>query len=82
MFFFQIQIKVPIELCTNVRKDEKSVTLSRGRPRRKEGEKRRRKVSNFTLDTRKRGADNNIVEPLTGEKIETFRSSLRKKKNL
>ena len=41
IFFFQITERVPVELCKRKRKDEDSITLSKGKVERKEGEKRR-----------------------------------------
>ena len=37
----QITERVPVELCKRKRKDEDSITLSKGKVERKEGEKRR-----------------------------------------
>ena len=41
MSIFQIIERVPVELCKRKRVDEDSITLSRGKVERKEGEKRR-----------------------------------------
>ena len=45
MFIFQIEEKIPVEVCKNIRKNNAGITINRGQAVRKEGEKRRTKVS-------------------------------------
>ena len=42
----EITESIPVEVCKRTRIDETSISLSRGKVQRKEGEKRRRKVGN------------------------------------
>ena len=43
--FVQVEEKIPIEICKSTRKNEAAITLNKGRPIRKEGEKRRHKIT-------------------------------------
>ena len=45
MFIFQIEEKIPVEVCKNIRKNNAGITINRGQAVRKEGEKRRTEVS-------------------------------------
>lgn len=42
----EVTESIPVEVCTRTRVDEESIFLSRGKPKRKEGEKRRKKIGN------------------------------------
>jgi hypothetical protein len=41
----EVEERVPVELCRNIRVNEEAISLHRGRTIRKEGEKRRRKTT-------------------------------------
>ena len=45
----QIFEKIPIELCRRTRRGQETISLEKGKVFRKEGEKRRKKIGNRSL---------------------------------
>ena len=42
---FQIEEKIPVEVCKTTRTNENAITINKGTPLRKEGEKRRKAIT-------------------------------------
>ena len=57
----QIIERVPVELCKRKRVDEDSITLSRGKVERKEGEKRRTPAFRRSVNKRKESLPSTVV---------------------